>query len=82
MMGKEKDRVIAEFRRLFEECFMSTQIIVSNLPHCDFCEKIAHYDIKTRSGFWANACEDHFKTHSRKKKLGTGFGQRLILEGK
>jgi hypothetical protein len=59
---------------------MSKQVIVDKLPKCDFCEYPAAYDGKTKMGPWANMCETHFKTFG--VGLGTGQGQKLILEAK
>ena len=43
---------------------------------CDFCDRPAEYDGKTRDGPWAYMCERDFKIHGI--GLGTGMGQRLI----
>lgn len=55
---------------------------VSQLPLCDFCGKThAAYDAQTKKGPWAYMCEECFQIHSR-KKLGLGYGQRLVLVDK
>ena len=59
-------------------------VIVDQLPTCDFFGRgaTASYDFNTRirdnGGPWANACEQHFA--ARDGQLGTGKGQRLLLE--
>lgn len=65
---------------------MSDQVQVPTLPACDVCKidgatmitRPAAYDGKTTFGPWAYMCEDHWKSHGV-GRLGTGFGQRLIL---
>jgi hypothetical protein len=56
-----------------------TEVKVSKLPKCDFCDKCAHYDGKIMMGIWANMCDVHFKSHGM--GLGLGVGQKLILDG-
>jgi hypothetical protein len=58
---------------------MSTEVKVARIPKCDFCSNPAVYDGKTIMGPWANMCGSHFSAHG--VGLGTGRGQRLILEG-
>lgn len=62
---------------------MSTQVTVPELPPCDFCKeqgvtKDAHYDGNTTIGQWAFMCNAHYSVYGM--GLGTGVGQRLILE--
>lgn len=38
----------------------------------------ASYDAKTKTGQWANVCEQCFNTHTA-GVLGTGKGQRLVM---
>lgn len=45
---------------------------------CDICGRPAHYDARTRSGQWANLCQQHFDSETN-GELGTGLGQRLIV---
>jgi len=53
------------------------EIIVDELPKCDFCSNKALYDMKIAiGGYWAYVCEDHKKLGI---KLGTGYGQKLVL---
>lgn len=68
---------------------MSTKVTVSKLPPCDFCvhvfgrpvPNLAAYDGATkRNGQWANMCEEHWGEFGN-GRLGTGFGQRLVLAG-
>lgn len=56
---------------------------VAVLPHCDFCmengiTRPATVDGKTKNRYWANMCETHFIVFGL--GVGTGIGQRLILE--
>jgi len=44
---------------------------------CDYCKEKAHYDAQTISGLWAFMCDQHFAEHTH-KRLGWGFGQRLV----
>lgn len=60
---------------------MSSQVTVSYLPTCNFCTNLSGYDARTVFGPWANLCEEHFLTMSE-GRLGTGYGQKLILEEK
>lgn len=64
---------------------MSEQVEVAELPDCDIHKYTkgkagvpAAYDGKTRSGPWANMCEECFAEYG--VGLGTGRGQRLILK--
>lgn len=68
-----------------------TTVVVAALPTCDYCKMnapkadpatlpLAQYDGRTWTGVWANMCLLHFRLHG--VGLGTGFGQRLLVEGK
>lgn len=57
---------------------MSNQVVVAELPQCDFCEGEAEYDAKTGYGPWANMCQADFETHGV-GALGTGLGQKLVV---
>lgn len=64
---------------------MSTEVEVAVLPDCIFCKERgettpAEYDGKTQFGPWANMCDFHWRAFGV-GRLGTGFGQRLILRG-
>jgi hypothetical protein len=64
---------------------MGTTVVVPELPKCNFCEeqgraREAHYDGKTVLGPWAYMCNEHYISYGL--GLGTGIGQRLILEEK
>lgn len=66
---------------------MSDSVIVAKLPTCDICkyednvpDVEAMYDMRTRTGQWANVCEAHFRSHTN-RRLGTGFGQRYFIKG-
>jgi hypothetical protein len=59
---------------------MKNEMIVSNLPQCDFCGKDAEYDFSTVLGPWANGCEKCYKKYRRHAELGIGKGQKLILK--
>lgn len=59
---------------------MSEQVTIAHRPKCDFCDEPAMYDGKL-AGFssWAYMCKYHW--HDRGVGiLGTGYGQRLIVE--
>ena len=56
------------------------EVKVEVLPKCDFCDRQAAYDGKTKMGPWANMCEAHFNVYGI--GLGLGRGQRLILNKK
>ena len=54
---------------------------VNTMPRCDFhdgCQ--AEYDFKTSMGPWANGCQAAFDENGG--KLGTGRGQKLVLNGR
>ena len=48
----------------------------TEVEYCDFCERRASFDGKTKQGQWANMCEKHFT--QKGIGLGTGKGQRLV----
>ena len=52
-----------------------TEVKVTKLPKCNFCENEAHYDGKTNMGPWANMCKRHFNQYG--VGLGLGKGQEL-----
>jgi hypothetical protein len=61
---------------------MSSQVTVTALPFCDLCsdgKTLAQYDAATKMGSWAYLCEAHFRDYG--VGLGTGAGQRLVVEG-
>lgn len=63
---------------------MSTTARVLRRPDCDVCKQNnlttpAEYDGKTVHGPWANMCGPHFELIG--VGLGTGRGQRLLVEG-
>ncbi len=55
-------------------------IIMSKLPQCQFCEEVARYDFRTKSGQWAYGCDKHYLLHRMHENLGIGQGQLLIRE--
>lgn len=65
---------------------MSDKVKVTSIPNCDlqdlgYCQSTPHkavYDAKTSAGPWAYMCEEAFSKLG--VGLGTGFGQRLVLE--
>jgi len=59
---------------------VSDTATVAKLPPCDMCRDgtLAEYDTKTRFGPWANLCADHWRLDGV-GRLGTGYGQRLVL---
>lgn len=54
------------------------QTKIANWKKCDFCDKQAKFDAKTKFGPWAYMCDHHFQINGI--GLGTGLGQRLKLE--
>lgn len=63
---------------------MAKQVVVDELPKCDFCEEPARYDSVVRAfggPTWGYTCPHHWRVKAaRPGKLGTGIGQRLVLE--
>jgi hypothetical protein len=65
-----------------------TAVAVSVLPDCDVCKNIerkmkperALFDAKTHAGPWAYLCHPHMQSHGC-GRLGTGYGQRLVIPG-
>ena len=60
---------------------MSDRVIVSSIPPCDICgdgKTPAVIDGKTVHGPWAYMCKRHWTTEGI-GRLGTGYGQRLLL---
>lgn len=55
-----------------------TEVVVDELPKCNFCDKPALYDGKTLNGPWAYMCEEHYSYWG--VGLGTGRGQKLIIK--
>lgn len=66
---------------------MSDRVTVGHLPDCDLHTMVhkqpgipARYDARVPGGTsWAYLCEECFTRVGA--RLGTGFGQRLMLEG-
>jgi hypothetical protein len=58
---------------------MGASVVVDKRPLCDFCKAEAQFDAKTKAGPWAYLCLACYKLHGI--GLGTGYGQRLLLEG-
>jgi hypothetical protein len=53
---------------------------VNTMPACDFHDACqAQYDFKTSMGPWANGCQIAFDENGG--RLGTGRGQKLVLNG-
>jgi len=63
---------------------MGTTAVVAALPHCVFCpvgnRKPAEYDFRTLNGQWGYGCHEHYLQHRLHDDLGTGKGQKLVLE--
>ena len=60
-----------------------TYVVITRHKQCDFCKNMgevvdAVIDGKTSFGPWANMCQPHFDLYG--VGLGTGFGQRLIIQ--
>lgn len=66
----------------FDECDYEnlTEAKVAKLPECNFCSEPALYDFKTKMGPWAFGCQKHFDIHRLFDTLGTGRGQKLVVE--
>lgn len=60
---------------------MGEQAVVAELPDCNWCGDKAEYDFKTVMGPWGNGCQEHYVAFRAYGNLGTGKGQRLILDG-
>jgi hypothetical protein len=64
---------------------MGSEVRVARLPECDLCprdhKQPAAYHSRTVFGSWAYLCEAHYVEFGV-GQLGTGFGQRLILDSK
>lgn len=65
---------------------MSEQVEVATLPECDIHAYLkgehgvpAAYDGRTKTGPWANMCDECYLELG--VGLGTGRGQRLVLRG-
>lgn len=62
-----------------------TEARVHELPECDFGhlgqDQLAEYDFRTKGGSWAYGCEAHWVAQRMYVELGTGKGQRLVIEG-
>jgi hypothetical protein len=69
---------------------VSTKVEVDALPPCDICTSLdgkdgvkaepAVIDGRTVHGPWANMCPTHWRLVGV-GRLGTGFGQRLVVRG-
>lgn len=62
---------------------MAEEVVIAEPRDCDFHKKRgksvqAKYDGKTVFGSWAYMCEEDWKAYGI-GRLGTGYGQRLIL---
>jgi hypothetical protein len=61
---------------------VSTEVIMAKIPNCDLPhvgpKPPAAVDAKMRTGPWAYMCEPCFRMHGL-GRLGTGYGQRLVL---
>jgi len=61
---------------------MPKQIVVEELPTCDFCPEPARYDGRVRAfggPVWAYCCPSCWERRRFDSSLGTGKGQRLVL---
>jgi hypothetical protein len=58
---------------------MSDTAYISAPKRCDLHpEREAKYDFRTTGGSWMNGCQGCFEAHGT-GKLGTGYGQRLVV---
>jgi len=47
------------------------EVLLPEIPDCDFCGKPALYDVPTKMGPWAYLCSDCFKKYAgRNKEIG------------
>ena len=53
-----------------------TEVVVSTIPKCQFCEQPAMYDAVVGRP-WGYVCNIHFAEYEC--KVGLGLGQKLIL---
>lgn len=58
---------------------MSESVEVSNRPLCNFCDDYAQYEsMMIAGGMYAYLCTEHWMAYGV-KKLGTGYGQKLVV---
>ena len=57
-----------------------TEAHITTPKRCDFCGAEALYDFKTQMGPWANGCQEDYEAYRLYQNLGTGMGQKLILD--
>lgn len=57
-----------------------TEARVARIPKCNFCGAEAQYDFKTVNGQWAYGCEEDYQAYRLYQILGTGMGQKLVVE--
>jgi hypothetical protein len=53
------------------------EVVVKELPKCQFCDDQAAFDGRTVHGPWAFMCQAHWDEHGV-GHTGVGYGQRLI----
>lgn len=58
----------------------SKHLAMSGVVDPEFRIERATVDGRMVSGQWANMCDDHWELYGV-GRLGTGYGQRLIVEG-
>ena len=67
----------------FKKSLVDKELVfeVDRIPFCDVpnCLKVAWYDGRTRMGYWAYMCQEHFEQYGI--GLGPGKGQRLVERG-
>ena len=54
---------------------------MEQLPKCDMpsCDKDAKFDSRLYNGSWGYTCSTHYRQYGI-GRLGTGFGQKLLLK--
>lgn len=64
-----------------------TEVIIAVQPDCDMCKsqgynpvRKARYDARMYTGQWAYLCTGHYREYRGSKELGTGKGQKLVVE--
>ncbi len=66
--------------RDYEDAKDLREAAVPQRPSCSWCSSPALYDFKTVSGPWGYGCQIHYEAFRLYDTLGTGKGQRLVVE--
>lgn len=71
---------LCDFHKREAEIKVRDLKIASSLPEAQAIMEavpFAEYDFRTRVGYWANGCKDHWEKHRMYEDLGIGKGQKL-----